>query len=81
MGAHTHIGPNDSIAGRTYCEKKYGTWFVNNAILGQMGRKTSAPSSRLYSFVNGTQEVNLEYYIHDGHGLYDLGFYNLHTEH
>lgn len=75
LGAHTHIGPNDSISGRTYCEQKYGTWFVNCAVLGTMGRKTSPQSSRLLNFVNNSNVVNMEFYIHDGKGLFESGYY------
>lgn len=64
IGGHTHTNPDDTYGGRSHIEQKWGVNFVNVAALsGYHGHKNIA-MSRLFSFEEGSTEVNIRCYMH-----------------
>lgn len=65
FGGHTHTNPEDTTGGRSHVEKKWGVNFVNCAALTKyMAPKTTVPLSRLFTFVEGSDEVLIQCYLH-----------------
>ena len=75
LGGHTHTNPDDGTGGRGHIETKWGTHFINCAALTQYHvNTTSVPMSRLLTFVEGSDEVMVQCYLHTAdyapHGWY-----------
>ncbi len=65
LGGHTHTNPDDHTGGRSHVEKKWGVNFVNCAALTKyMAPKTTVPMSRLFTFVDGSDEVLIQCFLH-----------------
>lgn len=65
LGGHTHTNPDDTYGGKSHVEQKWGTYFLNVAALTQyhMGI-TTLPMSRLLTFVEGSNQVRVQCYLH-----------------
>ena len=64
LGAHTHLSLNREKP-EDYIAHKWGTTFINNAALTRTHSPLIvAPSSRLLTFTEGSDEVTVQYYLH-----------------
>jgi hypothetical protein len=63
IGGHSHMFPNTVVGGRTHVERKWGVNFINCCALTKYhgGR---APMSRLLTFVDGSDQVQVRCYLH-----------------
>ena len=67
LGGHTHTNPDDTKGGRSHIEQKWGVTFVNVAALTSYhGQDNSFPMSRVFKFTEGSQEVEIDCYLHTG---------------
>jgi len=65
FGSHTHTHPDDTHGGRSHVERKWGTTFVNcSALTKYHAGLTTMPMSRLFTFVEGSREVQIDCYLH-----------------
>ncbi len=65
LGGHTHTNPDDTYGGKSHIEQKWGVHFVNVASLSQYHvRRTTVPMSRLLTFVEGSNQVRVQCYLH-----------------
>ena len=65
LGAHTHTHPDDTHGGRSHVQHKWGTTFVNCAALAKYHAGiTTMPMSRLFTFTEGLDEVQIDCYLH-----------------
>ena len=65
LGGHTHTHPDDRKGGRSHIEQKWGVHFANiSALTRWHGKKHSTPMSRLLTFVDGSDEVRIQCYLH-----------------
>ena len=66
LGGHTHTNPDDHFNGRAHIERKWDVNFVNCCALTRWhGAERSHPMSRLFTFVDGSNEVRVQCYLHD----------------
>ncbi|MFO7907814.1 MAG: metallophosphoesterase [Pirellulaceae bacterium] len=63
IGGHSHMVPDAVVSGRTHMERKWDVNFLNCCALTKYhgGR---APMSRLLTFVDGSDKVQVECYLH-----------------
>ncbi len=63
VGGHSHMTPDTAIGGRTHIERKWSVNFLNCSALTKYhgGR---APLSRLLTFVDGSDHVRVQCYLH-----------------
>jgi hypothetical protein len=78
LGGHTHAMPDAKVGGRSHVERKWGTTFINIAALTRFhGARHSMPMSRLLTFVEGSNRVRIQCYLHTSEfapqGWYDKG--------
>jgi hypothetical protein len=66
LGAHTHTAPDDTYGGKTHIERRWGTTFVNASGLTRYHSVpgTAVPRSWLLTFMDGTDEVTAQCYLH-----------------
>ncbi len=64
LGGHTHTNPDDTYGGRSHVERRWGTTFVNVAALTRFHALKRSPMSRLFTFVDGSDTVNVRCYLH-----------------
>ena len=65
LGGHTHTDPDDTYGGRSHIEQKWGTWFINVGALTRWHvKRTVVPMSRHLTFVDGSDEVRVQCYLH-----------------
>ena len=64
LGSHTHTYPDDLTGGRSHIERKWGATFVNHAALSRYHGKRNVPMSRVLTFTEGSDEVNVRCYLH-----------------
>ena len=64
IGGHTHTNPDDTYGGRSHIESKWGVSFVNVAALSRYHGYKNIAMSRLFSFEEGSAEVNVKCYLH-----------------
>jgi hypothetical protein len=71
LGAHTHLSLARSSDGRSAVEQKWGVTFVNAAALSMYHNPLIvAPSSRLLTFTEGSDELRIQYYLHTNDYFY-----------
>ncbi|MEX0762066.1 MAG: metallophosphoesterase [Dehalococcoidia bacterium] len=67
LGAHTHTHPDDRTGGRSHIETKWGVNFVNvSALARHHAQRTTVPMSRLLTFTEGSETLNVRCYLHTG---------------
>ena len=64
IGGHTHTNPDDTYGGRSHIERKWGVTFVNVAALSRYHGQKNIAMSRLFTFEEGSAEVNVRCYMH-----------------
>ena len=65
LGGHTHTHPDDTFGGKSHIETKWGgTHFINVACLSRYHGPANVPKSRLFSFEEGSDEVQVRCYMH-----------------
>jgi hypothetical protein len=66
LGGHTHTNPDDRHGGKGHIEKRYGgTTFVNvSALTRWFVMDHAMPHSRLFTFVDGSDHVSIDCYMH-----------------
>jgi hypothetical protein len=65
LGGHTHTNPDDRYGGKSHIEQKWGTHFLNVGAITQYHVKdTTIPMSRLITFVQGSNKVRVQCYLH-----------------
>ena len=65
LGGHTHTHPDDTYGGKSHIETKWGgTHFINVACLSRYHGPHNVPKSRLLTFVEGSDEVRVQCYMH-----------------
>lgn len=64
LGAHTHTHPDDRHGGRSHIETKWGVNFVNVSALARFHARHTMPMSRLFTFVDGSDQVRVQCYLH-----------------
>ena len=75
LGAHTHLSPGRTSDGRSYLEEKWGVTFINVAALSKFHNPLiTAPSSRLLTFTEGSNELKVQFYLHTN-DFYYPGWY------
>ena len=62
MGTHTH--PDDTYGDRSHIETKWGATFVNVAALSRHHGHKNISMSRLLTFEEGSDAVNIKCYMH-----------------
>jgi Calcineurin-like phosphoesterase len=66
LGGHTHTNPDDTYGGKSHVEQKWGAYFLNvSAVTQYHVRETTTPMSRLITFVEGSNEVRVQCYLHN----------------
>jgi len=63
IGGHSHMTPDARVHGRTHIERKWGVNFINCSALTKY-HGGAAPMSRLLTFVDGSDEVRVQCYLH-----------------
>ncbi|HIQ23182.1 MAG TPA: hypothetical protein EYH34_18310 [Planctomycetes bacterium] len=63
IGGHSHMKPDACVNGRTHIERKWGVHFINCSALTKY-HGGPAPMSRLLSFVDGSNQVRVQCYLH-----------------
>jgi len=63
LGGHTHAHPDDTYGGRSHVETRWGTGFVNCCALTRY-HAGKTPMSRLFTFVEGSDQVLVRCYLH-----------------
>ena len=75
LGGHTHTNPDDTYGGRSHIERKWDVTFINVSALSKYHGRKNIPMSRLLTFVDDNDTVNVECYLHTSHyapeGWYD----------
>lgn len=75
LGGHTHTNPDDTYGGKSHIEHKWGVTFINVAALSLYHGAKNTPMSRLLTFVDGSDVINVKCYLHTSHyapeGWYD----------
>ena len=67
LGAHTHTRPDDRAGGRSHVETRWGTHFINvGALTRHHGARHSMPMSRVLTFTDGSDLLNVRCYLHTG---------------
>ena len=69
LGGHTHTHPDDTYGGKSHAETKWGTHFINVACLSRYHGTTNVPKSRLFTFIDGSDRVRVQCYMHTGEFL------------
>ncbi|MFL2542262.1 MAG: hypothetical protein ACJ0UT_09895, partial [Candidatus Latescibacterota bacterium] len=65
LGGHTHAHPDDTFGGKSHIETKWGgTHFINVACLSRFHGPENVPKSRLLTFAEGSDEVQVQCYMH-----------------
>ncbi len=65
LGGHTHTNPDDTHGGKSHIEKKWGAYFLNVSALSKYHiLQTTTPMSRLLTFADGSDEVQVQCYLH-----------------
>jgi hypothetical protein len=65
LGAHTHTNPDDRRGNRSLIEEKWGVNFINVAALTRYHVwETSRPMSRLFTFINNSDQAKIQCYLH-----------------
>ena len=65
LGGHTHTHPDDTHGGKSHVETKWGgTHFINAACLSRYHGPENVPKSRLLTFVEGSDTVRVQCYMH-----------------
>ena len=65
FGGHTHTAPDDRKGGRSHIERKWEANFINCAALSRYhASKTTLPMSRLLTFIDGSDQVRVQCYLH-----------------
>lgn len=65
FGGHTHTHPDDTYGGKSHIETKWGgTHFCNVACLSRHHGPENVPKSRLFEFVEGSDQVRVRCYMH-----------------
>jgi hypothetical protein len=75
LGSHTHTNPDDSYGGKSHIEQRWGLTFINVAALSKYHGAKNVPMSRLLTFADDSDIVNVKCYLHTSHyapeGWYD----------
>ncbi len=67
IGGHTHIQADDVVGGKGPIERKWGVHFINTGALTKYHiGKPCTPMSRLLTFRERNNELQLQTYLHDG---------------
>ena len=67
FGGHTHTHPDDQYGGKSHVETRWGTHFINAACLTRYHvPETSVPKSRILTFTEGSDQVQVDCYLHSG---------------
>ena len=75
LGGHTHAHPDDTFGGKSHIETKWGgTHFINVACLSRFHGPENVPKSRLLTFAEGSDEVQVQCYMHSNEFLPE-GYY------
>ena len=70
LGGHTHAHPDDTFGGKSHIETKWGgTHFINVACLSRFHGPENVPKSRLLTFAEGSDEVQVQCYMHSNEFL------------
>ena len=67
LGGHTHTYPDDTYGGKSHIEKKWGAHFLNVGAVSRYHNSKENPTtpvSRLITFVEGSNEVRVQCYLH-----------------
>ncbi len=65
FGGHTHTHPDDTYGGKSHIETKWGgTHFLNVSSLTRYHVKWSVPKSRVLTFTEDSDEVQVRCYMH-----------------
>jgi len=65
LAGHTHTNPDDRYGGKSHIERKWGTHFLNICALAKHhAARTTLPMSRLLTFVEGSDQVRVQCYLH-----------------
>ena len=64
LGGHTHTHPDDTYGGKSHVEQKWGAHFINASCLTRYHAAHSVPKSRLFTFREGSPDVQVRCYIH-----------------
>jgi len=76
LGGHTHAHPDDNYCGRTLCERKWDVTFLNVAAMTRFhANRPVPPKSRLLTFTEGSNELDMQCYIHTSEFL-PVGWYD-----
>ena len=67
LGGHTHTNPDDTYGGRSHIERRWGVTFINAAALSLYHGAKNTPMSRLLTFVDGSDAINVKCYLHTSH--------------
>jgi len=77
LGAHTHLSPARNTGNRKYLERKWDVTFINVAALSKYHYPLIVrSSSRLSTFIEGSDTVKVQYYLHTKDFHYQ-GWYGL----
>ena len=67
MGGHTHTNPEDTTGGRSHVEQKWGGTFINVAAISKFHGQKNVPMSRVLTFTEGCDQVDVKCYLHSDH--------------
>ena len=67
LGGHTHTNPEDTTGGRSHVEQKWGATFINVAAISKFHGQKNVPMSRVLTFTEGCDQVDVKCYLHSDH--------------
>ena len=64
LGGHTHTHPDDAYGDKSHVESRWSTHFINAACLSRWHGSTNVPKSRVLTFREGSDQVQVRCCLH-----------------